>query len=114
MIVNLFQSCRCLVIKFDSALQHTFHDPQSKFSQIPRGGITTHPDQHRKQLADHRQVLTNLSFPENFPQTLLVTDSDFGQVIFAASLVVRLNYLTRSRLCQGAEIRTTTFFLAFT
>ena len=98
-IINLFQSCRCLVIEFDPALQHTFHYPQSKFSQIPGRGITTQPDQHRKELADRRQVFTNLGFPENFPQTLLVTRPDFGQVTFAASLEVRVNYLARSRLC---------------
>ena len=98
-IINLFQSGRCLVIEFDPALQYTLHYPQSKFSQIPGRGITTQPDQHRKELANHRQVFTSLGFPENFPQTLLVTRPDFGQVTFAASLEVRVNYFARSRLC---------------
>ena len=99
MIINLFQSCRCLVIEFDPAFQHTFHSAQPKFSQIPGRGITTQPDQHRKQLADHRQILTNLGFPENFPKTLLVTRPDFRQVTFAASLQVCVNYITRSGPC---------------
>ena len=98
-IINLFQSCRCLVIEFDPALQHTFHYPQPKFSQIPGRGITTQPDQHRKELGNRRQVFTSLGFPENFPQTLLVTRPDFEQVTFAASLEVSVNYLARSRLC---------------